>query len=168
MQVDTKNIWTVLVTAMTVLGGSTNAVLHFLAIARAAQIEFTLDDFQRISDTTPFLADLKPSGQYLMEDVHAIGGIPSVLKYLHQQGLMHGDSLTVTGKTIAENLAEAQDLPAQEGHQGEPRQAVRVRRRRGERQGEDAREGGLARREQEHRVPHRVHARQGVSFVGVC
>jgi dihydroxy-acid dehydratase len=96
---------------VTVLGGSTNAVLHFLAIARAAQIEFTLDDFQRISDTTPFLADLKPSGQYLMEDVHAIGGIPSVLKYLHQQGLIHGDCLTVTGKTIAENLAEAQDLP---------------------------------------------------------
>tara|TARA_B110000503_G_scaffold60878_2_gene96661 strand:- start:128638 stop:130323 length:1686 start_codon:yes stop_codon:yes gene_type:complete len=96
---------------VTVLGGSTNAVLHFLAIARAAQIEFTLDDFQRISDTTPFLADLKPSGQYLMEDVHAIGGIPSVLKYLHQQGLIHGDCLTVTGKTIAENLAAAQDLP---------------------------------------------------------
>jgi dihydroxy-acid dehydratase len=96
---------------VTVLGGSTNAVLHFLAIARAAQIDFTLEDFQRISDTTPFLADLKPSGQYLMEDVHAIGGIPSVLKYLHQQGLINGECLTVTGKTMAENLALAQELP---------------------------------------------------------
>lgn len=96
---------------VTVLGGSTNAVLHFLAIARAAQIDFTLEDFQRISDTTPFLADLKPSGQYLMEDVHAIGGIPSVLKYLHEQGLINGECLTVTGKTMAENLALAQELP---------------------------------------------------------
>ncbi len=95
---------------VTVLGGSTNAVLHFLAIARAAEISFTLEDFQRISDTTPFLADLKPSGQYLMEDVHAIGGIPSVLKYLLKKGLLHGDCLTVTGKTLAENLLEAKDL----------------------------------------------------------
>ncbi len=97
---------------VTVLGGSTNAVLHFLAIARAAKIDFTLKDFQAISDTTPFLADLKPSGKYLMEDIHAIGGIPAVMKYLLKQGLLHGDCLTVTGKTLAENLLDAADLPS--------------------------------------------------------
>lgn len=95
---------------VTIMGGSTNAVLHFLAIARAADIEFTLQDFQHISDTTPFIADLKPSGKYLMEDVHRIGGIPAVLKYLLQNGLLHGDCLTVTGKTLAENLADVPDL----------------------------------------------------------
>ena len=95
---------------VTILGGSTNAVLHFLAIARAAQISFTLEDFQTISDNTPFLADLKPSGKYLMEDVHRVGGIPAVMKYLLSKGLLHGDCLTVTGKTIAENLAEVEDL----------------------------------------------------------
>ena len=98
---------------VTILGGSTNAVLHFLAIARAAQISFTLEDFQTISDNTPFLADLKPSGKYLMEDVHRVGGIPAVMKYLLSKELLHGDCLTVTGKTIAENLAEVEDL--QEG-----------------------------------------------------
>ncbi len=95
---------------ITVLGGSTNAVLHFLAIARATNIEFTLQDFQRISDETPFLADLKPSGKFLMEDVHRVGGIPAVLKYLLENGLIHGDCLTVTGKTIAENLSEVKGL----------------------------------------------------------
>ncbi|MDG1572835.1 dihydroxy-acid dehydratase [Robiginitalea sp. M366] len=95
------------------MGGSTNAVLHFLAIARAAEVEFTLDDFQRISDETPFLADLKPSGKYLMEDVHRVGGIPAVLKFMLREGMLHGDCLTVTGKTLAENLAEVPDL--QEG-----------------------------------------------------
>ena len=95
---------------VTILGGSTNAVLHFLAIARAAQIEFTLKDFQDISDNTPFLADLKPSGQYLMEDLHEVGGIPAVLKYLLKKGLIHGDCLTVTGRTIAENLLDVADL----------------------------------------------------------
>ena len=95
---------------VTILGGSTNAVLHFLAIARAAQIDFTLQDFQNISDNTPFLADLKPSGKYLMEDVHAVGGIPAVLKYLLKKGLLHGDCLTVTGKTLAENLLDVPDL----------------------------------------------------------
>lgn len=95
---------------VTVLGGSTNAVLHFLAIARAANVEFTLEDFQRISDSTPFLADLKPSGKYLMEDVHRVGGIPAVLKYLLAEGLLHGDCLTVTGKTLAENLANTPSL----------------------------------------------------------
>jgi dihydroxy-acid dehydratase len=95
---------------VTILGGSTNAVLHFLAIARAAQIDFTLQDFQNISDNTPFLADLKPSGKYLMEDVHAVGGIPAVLKYLLKKGMLHGDCLTVTGKTLAENLLDVADL----------------------------------------------------------
>ncbi len=97
---------------VTVLGGSTNAVLHFLAIAKAAQIDFKLEDFQKISDTTPFLADLKPSGKYLMEDLHNVGGVPGVLKYMLDQGMLHGDCMTVTGKTIAENLAEVNHLKA--------------------------------------------------------
>ena len=93
---------------LTLLGGSTNAVLHFLAIAKAADVTFTLDDFQTISDTTPFLADLKPSGKFLMEDLHRAGGIPAVMKFMLENGMLHGDCLTVTGKTVAENLA---DLP---------------------------------------------------------
>jgi dihydroxy-acid dehydratase len=95
--------------AMTVvmaMGGSTNAVLHYLAIARAAEIEFTLKDIQDISDRTPLISDLKPSGKYYMEDMLAIGGVQAVMKYLLQEGLLHGDCMTVTGKTIAENLAE--------------------------------------------------------------
>ncbi|RLK00409.1 dihydroxy-acid dehydratase [Tenacibaculum discolor] len=95
---------------VTVMGGSTNAVLHFLAIARAAGVKFTLEDFQRISDETPFLADLKPSGKYLMEDVHRVGGTPAVLKYLLEKGLLHGECLTVTGKTLAENLTAVPSL----------------------------------------------------------
>jgi dihydroxy-acid dehydratase len=86
------------------LGGSTNAVLHLIAMARAAGIDLTLDDFQRISDKTPYLADLKPSGQYVMEDLHAAGGVPAVQKLLLKEGLLHGDCLTVTGKTLAENV----------------------------------------------------------------
>ncbi|MCU0426541.1 MAG: dihydroxy-acid dehydratase [Candidatus Kapabacteria bacterium] len=87
-----------------VMGGSTNAVLHFLAIARAFEIDWTLSDVQRISDKTPYLADLKPSGKYLMEDVHTAGGTPAVMKFMLENGLLHGDCKTVTGKTIAENL----------------------------------------------------------------
>ncbi len=87
------------------LGGSTNAVLHFLAIAHAADIKFTLEDFQRVSDRTPLIADLKPSGKYLMEDVHGVGGTPAIMKYLLQEGYLNGDCMTVTGKTLAENLA---------------------------------------------------------------
>ena len=95
---------------ITVLGGSTNAVLHYLAIAKAANIDLTIDDFQRISDCTPFLADLKPSGKFLMEDVHRVGGVPAVMKYMIEHGMLHGDCLTVTGKTIAENLETVQPL----------------------------------------------------------
>ncbi|MFA5668547.1 MAG: dihydroxy-acid dehydratase [Balneolaceae bacterium] len=95
---------------VTVLGGSTNAVLHLLAIAKAADIEFTLPDFQQISDTTPFLGDLKPSGKFVMEDLHKAGGVPAVMKYMLENDLLHGDCLTVTGKTIAENLAEVEPL----------------------------------------------------------
>ena len=96
-----------------VLGGSTNAVLHFLAIAKAAEIEFTIDDFQALMDITPFLADLKPSGKYLMEDLHNVGGVPAVLKFMLEAGMLHGDCLTVTGKTLAENLAVV--APLKEG-----------------------------------------------------
>ena len=95
---------------ITVLGGSTNAVLHFLAIAKAADIDLTIDDFQRISDSTPFLADLKPSGKYLMKDLHNIGGVPAVLKFMLEHEMLHGDCLTVTGKTLAENLASVPSL----------------------------------------------------------
>jgi len=95
---------------LTVLGGSTNAVLHYLAIAKAAEVEFGMDDFEKICDSTPFLADLKPSGKYLMEDVHRVGGIPAVLKYMLKEGMLHGDCLTVTGKTLAENLEDVRDL----------------------------------------------------------
>ncbi|MDA1148758.1 MAG: dihydroxy-acid dehydratase [Bacteroidetes bacterium] len=95
-----------------VLGGSTNAVLHFLAIAKAAEIDFTIDDFQSLMDTTPFLADLKPSGKYLMEDLHRVGGVPAVLKFMLEHGMLHGDCMTVTGKTLAENLAEVPGLAA--------------------------------------------------------
>jgi dihydroxy-acid dehydratase len=91
-----------------VLGGSTNAVLHLIAMARAVDVPLTLADFQEISNRTPFLADLKPSGQYVMADLHAVGGTPAVLKMLLERGVLHGDCMTVTGKTMAENLA---DLP---------------------------------------------------------
>ena len=94
---------------LTLLGGSTNAVLHFLAIAKAANVKFAMEDFQKISDTTPFLADLKPSGKYLMEDLHRAGGTPAVMKFMLENGMLHGDCLTITGKTVAENLEE---LPA--------------------------------------------------------
>ena len=95
---------------ISVLGGSTNAVLHFLAIAKAANINLTIDDFQKISDNTPFLADLKPSGKYLMKDLHNVGGVPAVMKYMLELGMLHGDCITVTGKTLAENLASVPSL----------------------------------------------------------
>ena len=95
-----------------VLGGSTNAVLHFLAIAKAAQIDLNIDDFQKISDNTPFLADLKPSGKYLMKDLHNVGGVPAVMKYMLELGMLHGECITVSGKTLAENLADVPSLKA--------------------------------------------------------
>lgn len=98
------------ITIVAVLGGSTNAVMHLIAMAHSVDIEITLDDFQAINDRTPVLADLKPSGKFMMEDLHAVGGVPSVLKYLLKEGFIHGDCLTVTGKTMAENLESVPNL----------------------------------------------------------
>ena len=98
------------ITIVAVLGGSTNAVMHLIAMAHSVDIEITLDDFQAINDRTPVLADLKPSGKFMMEDLHAVGGVPAVLKYLLKEGYIHGECLTVTGKTVAENLAIVPDL----------------------------------------------------------
>ncbi len=92
------------------LGGSTNAVMHLVAMARTVGVPLTIDDFQRVSDRIPFLADLKPSGLYVMEDLHAIGGVPAVMKYLLANGLLDGSCLTVTGKTVAQNLADVPGL----------------------------------------------------------
>ena len=101
-------------TVIMVLGGSTNAVLHLIAMAKAVNVALTQDDFQTISDRIPVLADFKPSGKYLMQDLHQYGGLPSVMKYLLSKKLLHGDCLTVTGKTIAENLAAVPDLNFEE------------------------------------------------------
>jgi dihydroxy-acid dehydratase len=98
------------ITVVMVLGGSTNAVLHLIAIAKSVNVPLTQDDFQAISNRIPVLADFKPSGKYLMEDLHQFGGVPAVMKYLLKNGLLHGNCLTVTGKTVAENLAAAPDL----------------------------------------------------------
>jgi dihydroxy-acid dehydratase len=98
------------VSLIMVLGGSTNAVLHMIAMAKSVGVEFTIEDFQTISDKIPVLADFKPSGKYLMQDLHQYGGVPAVMKYMLAQGWLHGDCMTVTGKTIAENLALAPDL----------------------------------------------------------
>ena len=98
------------VVTVMVLGGSTNAVLHLIAMAKSVGIKLGLDYFQKVSDETSVIADLKPSGKFMMEDVHTIGGLPSILKYLLKKGFLHGDCLTVTGKTLAENLADAADL----------------------------------------------------------
>lgn len=98
------------ITLTMALGGSTNAVLHLIAMAKAVEIDLNLNDFQRISNNTPFIADLKPSGRYLMEDLHYIGGVPAVMKYLLNEGLLHGDCLTVSGKTLGENLEEVAEL----------------------------------------------------------
>ncbi|MFM2358146.1 MAG: dihydroxy-acid dehydratase, partial [Bacteroidota bacterium] len=106
----TKKAFENAITTVMIFGGSTNAVLHLIAMAKSVDVELTQDDFQRISDKTPVLADFKPSGKYLMQELHAHGGVPAVMKYLLQKGLLHGDCLTVTGKTLAENLAEVPDL----------------------------------------------------------
>ncbi len=98
------------ITLVMTLGGSTNSVLHLIAMAKSVGIKITQEDFQRISDRTPLLADLKPSGKYLMEELHRKGGVPALMKYLLKKGFLHGECLTVTGKTIAENIANAVDL----------------------------------------------------------
>ena len=98
------------ITLIMVLGGSTNAVLHLLAMARTIGVPLTQDDFQMVADKTPVLGDFKPSGKYMMENLHQIGGVPAVMKYLLKKGLLHGDCLTVTGKTVAENLESVADL----------------------------------------------------------
>jgi dihydroxy-acid dehydratase len=94
------------------LGGSTNAVLHLIAMARSVGIDLTLHDFQKVSDRVPFLADLKPSGRFVQEDLHSVGGTPAVMKYLLAEGFMNGDCMTVTGKTLAENVADLPGLKA--------------------------------------------------------
>ncbi len=95
---------------VSVLGGSTNAVLHLIAMARAVDVSLSIDDFQAVSDRVPFLADLKPSGQYVMEDLHDVGGIPAVMKFMLEEKMINGDCMTVTGKTVAENLADVSPL----------------------------------------------------------
>lgn len=108
----TKKAFENAITIVMVLGGSTNAVLHLIAMARAVDVDITLDDFQRISDKTPFLADLKPSGKYVMEDLQKYGGTPAVMRYLLDNNMIHGDCLTVTGRTVAQNLATIKPVPA--------------------------------------------------------
>jgi dihydroxy-acid dehydratase len=98
------------ITMIVALGGSTNAVIHLIAMAKSVDVQLTQDDFQHVSNKVPVLADFKPSGKYLMQDLHKHGGLPAVMKYLLQKGYLHGDCLTVTGNTIAENLAAIPDL----------------------------------------------------------
>ena len=100
----TKKAFENAIVLIMIFGGSTNAVLHLIAMAKSVDIKLTQNDFQRISDTTPVLADFKPTGKYLMQELHAHGGVPAVMKYLLSKGLLHGDCMTVTGKTITENL----------------------------------------------------------------
>lgn len=139
-----------------VLGGSTNAVLHFLAIAHAANIDLTIDDFQKISDTTPFLADLKPSGKYLMKDLHAIGGVPAVLKFMLENDMLHGDCMTITGKSMLENLAsldplkEGQDLIRPLDNPIKPTGHIRILK------GNLASEGSVA----------KITGKEGLKFIG--
>ena len=106
----TKKAFENAITVVMVLGGSTNAVLHLIAMAKSAGVELTQDEFQQISDKTPLIADLKPSGKYLMEALHKIGGVPAVMKYLLEKGFLHGDCITVTGNTIKENLKNVHQL----------------------------------------------------------
>ncbi|HRP67932.1 MAG TPA: dihydroxy-acid dehydratase, partial [Turneriella sp.] len=106
----TKKAFENAITLIMVIGGSTNAVIHIIAMAKSVGISVTQDDFQRISDKTPLLADFKPSGKYMMQDLHEKGGIPAVMKYLLNRGMLHGDCLTVTGKTIAENLKDVAEI----------------------------------------------------------
>ena len=113
-QIMTKQAFENAIATVMVLGGSTNAVLHLIAMAKSVDLTLGLDDFQRISDSTPFIADLKPSGEYLMQDLHVVGGVPAVLKEMLQQGYLQGDCLTVTGKSIGENLEGVKSLSEQQ------------------------------------------------------
>ncbi len=106
----TKKAFENAIVTIMIFGGSTNAVLHLIAMAKSVDVELTQEDFQRISDKTPVLADFKPSGKFLMQELHAHGGVPAVMKYLLNKGLLHGDCLTVTGKTVAENLADIEPI----------------------------------------------------------
>lgn len=106
----TKEAFENAITMVMVLGGSTNAVMHLVAMAHSVEIELTLEDFQRVSHQTPVLADLKPSGKYLMEDLFNVGGVPAIMKYLFQNGMLHGNCMTVTGKTVSENLENINGL----------------------------------------------------------
>lgn len=106
----TKEAFENAITVVMVLGGSTNTVLHLLAIVHSIGVELSLDDFDRLQNKDPHLADLKPSGKYVMEDLYKVGGVPAVMKYLLENGYLHVDCLTVTGKTLAENLADAPNL----------------------------------------------------------
>ncbi len=105
-----KNAFENAITMIMIFGGSTNAVLHIIAMAKSVDVVITQDDFQIISDRIPVLADFKPSGKYLMQDLHQYGGVPAVMKYVLKKGMLHGDCLTVTGRTVAENLADVPDL----------------------------------------------------------
>ncbi|WP_273851459.1 dihydroxy-acid dehydratase [Guptibacillus spartinae] len=106
----TKEAFENAITVVMALGGSTNAFLHLTAMAHSAGVDLSLDDFERVRERVPYIADMKPSGKYVMQDLYEIGGVPAVMKLLHEHGLLHGDCLTVTGKTVAENLAEAPSL----------------------------------------------------------
>ncbi|MFZ9261851.1 MAG: dihydroxy-acid dehydratase [Chitinophagaceae bacterium] len=106
----TKKAFENALTIIMALGGSTNAVLHLIAMAHSVDLKLTQDDVQAVSDKVPVIADFKPSGKYLMEDLHKVGGVPMVMKYLMQKGMIHGDCLTVTGKTVAENLANVPEI----------------------------------------------------------
>ncbi len=106
----TKKAFENAITLIMIFGGSTNAVLHLIAMAKAVDVDLSINDFQIISDKTPVLADFKPSGKYLMQELHAHGGVPAVMKYLLDKGLLHGDCLTVTGKTVAENLKNIEPI----------------------------------------------------------
>ncbi|WP_153464922.1 dihydroxy-acid dehydratase [Sediminibacillus terrae] len=106
----TKEAFENAITVVMALGGSTNAVLHLLAIAHSIKVDITIDDFDRIQKKVPHVADLRPSGKYVMDDLHKVGGVPAVMKYLYEAGYLHGDCMTITGKTVAENAAEAPSL----------------------------------------------------------
>ena len=125
-------------------GGSTNAVLHFLAIAHAAEVPWNIDDFERIRKRVPVICDLKPSGKYVATDLHRAGGIPQVMKILLNAGLLHGDCITITGKTVAETLANVPDAPPPGRTSSCPSNARSTRRAPGDTQGQSSPEGCVA------------------------